>query len=129
MTPDIATPGTDAVNIVILSSWFSGIPFAYIAYLLNRKLGWKSEDYRLVLLSLAVGIPLLWLLMRLMGNTGVWPAAFAMIGWYGGLRYGAVLNERRRRRRLHGPDPTQRLLFEQMTKQAREEKTDEKDRK
>jgi hypothetical protein len=122
MTPELSNTGADAVNFVILSSWFSGIPFAYIAYLVNRKLGWKGDDGRVLLLSLVMGGVFLYLLMRLMGNSGVWPAVFAMIGWYGGMRYGARANERRKRRRLQGPDPTQRLLFEQMTRSADEEK-------
>jgi membrane associated rhomboid family serine protease len=117
MTPDLATSGGDAVNLVILSAWFSGIPFAYITYLLNRKLRWKGEDPRLVVLSLALGVPLAYLLMHFLGNAGVWPAAFALIGCYVGLRYAARVNAKRDRRRMEqqGPDRTQRLLFEQMT--------------
>jgi hypothetical protein len=120
MTPELSNTGADAVHIMILSSWFSGIPFAYIAFLLNRKIGWKGDDARVLFLSLVMGGAFLWLLMRLMGSAGLWPAVFAMIGWYGGMRYGARANEKRRRRRLEGPDRTQRLLFEQMTKDADE---------
>jgi hypothetical protein len=120
MTPELSNNGIDAVHIIILSSWFSGVPFAYIAFLLNRRVGWKGDDARVLFLSLAVGGGFLWLLMQLIGNTGLWPAVFAMVGWYGGMRYGARANERRRRRRFEGPDRTQRLLFEQMTRDADE---------
>jgi O-antigen/teichoic acid export membrane protein len=115
MQPDFSTPATDAANIVLLSAWFSGIPFAYFAYLLNRRrLKWKADDPRLILLSLAIGGLLIFLMMRMFGSDGVWPAGCAMFGWYAGMWYAAYVIEKRRRRRRYF-DPTQRLLFEQMT--------------